>query len=181
VIAGLLGLALFASLAVGGAGQERAGAAEGAATARRAPRDEAFKMIDAYMVSNLQESLELTDPQYVKLLPLVQHLQSDRRAVLVRKQQALMELRRVLAAGAATEPKVEELLKEVKGAETDESSLLRKDRDAVDAALTPLQQAKFRILEIDVERKIREVMNEIRAERRGQAPARRPGARSPQP
>ncbi|HEV7500220.1 MAG TPA: hypothetical protein VGQ33_09470, partial [Vicinamibacteria bacterium] len=117
----------------------------------------------------------------VRLLPLVQHLQSDRRGVLVRKQQALMELRRVLAAGAATEPKVEELLKEIKGAETDESSLLRKDREAVDAALTPLQQAKFRILEIDVERKIREVMNEIRAERRGQAQARRPGPRSPQP
>jgi hypothetical protein len=162
--------ALVLATAPGPAGQER-------------PREEAFKMIDAYVMSNIQESLQLTDDQFVKLLPLVKRLQGDRRDLAVRRQQSLMELRRLLAAGAATEPKVEELLKAVKAAESDEIAVVQRDRDAVDAALTPLQQAKFRILEVEVERKIRELMNQIRAERRGQGQGqpRRPGARPPLP
>ena len=36
-----------------------------------APREEIFRMIDAYVVSNMQESLGLSDEQFVKLLPLV--------------------------------------------------------------------------------------------------------------
>ena len=144
------------------------------------PRDEAFKMIDAYIVSNLQESLALTDDQFVKLLPLVKRLQTDRRAVLQRRQQALMELRRLLASGDATEARVTELLGEVKAAERDEPGLLRKDRDAIDAVLSPVQQAKFRVLEVEVEHKIRELMTEIRTQRRNQQKPRPGGPRSPE-
>jgi hypothetical protein len=183
VIAVALLLAAFQA-AGGTSGQERAGGAEGgAAVERQAPREEAFKMIDAYVLSNIQESLQLTDEQFVKLLPLVKRLQNDRRDLVVRRQQALQELRRLLGAGAATEPKVEDLLKRVKAAENDEVSMVRRDRDAVDAALSPLQQAKYRILEIDVERKIRALMNQIRSENRGQGPRenRRPNQRQPQP
>jgi len=166
---------------IGGVGALLLGAAVLAQGA--GPREEAFKMIDAYVVSNLQESLQLTDEQFVKLLPLVKRLQSDRRDLALRRQQALQELRRLLATGSATEPRVYELLKQVKSVETDEATVARRDREAVDAALSPLQQAKFRILEIDVERKIREVMNQIRAERRGGGPgqARRPQGTPPSP
>ena len=157
--------ALLLATALHGAGPER-------------PRDEAFKMIDAYIVSNLQESLELTDDQFVKLLPLVKRLQTDRRALVQRRQQALAELRQVMASGGATEPKVAELLREVKAAEAEEPAVLRKDREAIDGVLSPIQQAKFRVLEVEVEHKIRELMTQIRAQRRnqGQRPAgpRRP-------
>jgi Spy/CpxP family protein refolding chaperone len=144
------------------------------------PRDEAFKMIDAYIVSNLQESLDLTDDQFVKLLPLVKRLQTDRRALVQRRQQALMELRRLLASGDATEARVTELLGEVKAAERDEPGLLRKDRDAIDAVLSPVQQAKFRVLEVEVEHKIRELMTQIRTERRKQGQTRPAGPRRPE-
>ena len=122
-------------------------------------------MIDAYIVSNLQESLDLTDDQFVKLLPLVKRLQTDRRDILQRRQRALMELRRLLASGGATEARVTELLREVKTAEAEEPAILRKDRDAIDGVLSPVQQAKFRVLEVEVERKIRELMGQIRSER----------------
>ncbi len=36
---------------------------------RRPGRDEAGRMVDAYVVSNLQESLDLTDEQFVKSAP----------------------------------------------------------------------------------------------------------------
>src|SRR5207244_9000710 len=54
----------------------------------RRPREEAFRMIDAYFVSNLQESLGLTDEQFVRLLPMVKRLQTDRRQYAQRRQRA---------------------------------------------------------------------------------------------
>jgi hypothetical protein len=43
-------------------------------------RDETFRLMDAYLISNLQESLGLSDEQFGRALPLVKKLQSDRRA-----------------------------------------------------------------------------------------------------
>ena len=162
---GFYGVVLAASLL--GAGPER-------------PRDEAFKMIDAYIVSNLQESLDLTDDQFVKVLPLVKRLQTDRRAAIQRRQQALMELRRLLASGEATEPRVADLLQQVKSAEAEEPTVLRRDRDAIDGVLSPVQQAKFRVLEVEVEHKIRELMSQIRTQRRNEQKPRPGGPRSPE-
>jgi Spy/CpxP family protein refolding chaperone len=156
------------------AAQERAGA-PGAPAERPRPRDEAFRMIDAYMMSNLQESLDLSDEQYVKVLPLVKRLQTDRRTLVQRRQQALQELRRVLGSGVATEARVADLLRQVKGVETEEPAMLRRDREAIDGVLSPVQQAKFRVMEVEVEHKIRELMNQIRTERPGHARPRRRG------
>jgi hypothetical protein len=165
------GLVLLLVLAQAGPAGPRPRAAAGSAETGP-PRDEAFKMIDAYVVSNLQESLQLTDEQFVKVLPLVRKLQTDRRAMSLRRTQPLAELRRELASGTATEPRVTELLGQIKAAEAEEPVVLRKDRETLDGALTPLQQAKFRVMELDVERKIRELMNQIRA-RRGAGQQRR--------
>lgn len=133
----------------------------------RRPREEAFRMIDAYFVSNLQESLELTDEQFVKVLPLVKRLQTDRRQFAQRRQRALQELRRALQSGSATEARVGDLLREVKAAESEGPPTLHRDLEAIDAALSPLQQAKYRILELEVERKIRDIMSQMRGANRG--------------
>ncbi len=173
--------AAFLAVALAGVSwtaQEGQGA-QGAAGERPRPGDEAFRMIDAYMMSNMQESLQLTDDQYVKVLPLVKRLQTDRRGFVQRRQQAMQELRRVLASGVATEARVGDLLRQLKAVETDEPTAVKKDRDAIDAVLSPVQQAKFRVMEVEVEHKIRELMNQIRAERRGQARPRRPGEQAP--
>jgi Spy/CpxP family protein refolding chaperone len=121
----------------------------------REDREEAFRMVDAYIASKLQESLGLTEEQRAKVLPLVTQMHHDRREVFRRRQQALRELRRLLASGTATEPEVEQRLFELKRLENEEPVRLRRNREAVDAALTPLQQAKLRVLEAEVEQKIR--------------------------
>ena len=79
---------------------------------------------------------------------------------------ALVELRRVLQEGGATEARVAELLREVKAAETEGPALVRKDMEAVDAMLDPVQQAKYRLLEVEVERKLRGLLSEMGARRR---------------
>jgi len=137
-------------------------------------------MIDAYMISNIQESLDLTDAQFVKLLPLVKKLQSDRQGFAVRRMETTQELRRVLKSGGATEARVADLLKTLKTIEAEEPAAVRKDLDAVDAALTPLQQAKFRVVQIEVEVKIRELMGQLRGPGvgpRGQGRNRQDGRR----
>ena len=145
-------------------------AQENARDGRRPARDEVFRMVDAYVVSNLQESLGLSEPEFVKLLPLVRRLQTERRDTAQKRLLAVQELRRVLHAGNATDTQVTALLKDVKSAEADELSALKRNRDAVDAALSPLQQAKFRVMEAEVEHKLRELMTEMRQQRQGRRP-----------
>jgi hypothetical protein len=141
---------------------------------RRAARDEVFKMVDAYIVSNLQEGLGLGDDAFVKVLPLVKRLQSDRRSFAQRRHRALGELRRTLESGAATEARVAALLAEIKGVEVEEPAALRRDMEAIDAALDPVQQAKFRVLEAEVERRIRELASRMRRERQDDRQRRAP-------
>jgi hypothetical protein len=137
------------------------------------PAEDIGKMIDAYIISNLQEGLGLSDEQFVKLLPLVKRLQTDRRAFAQRRQRALQELRRSLQSGSATDARVSELLRELKIVESEEPGAIRRDREALDAALTPLQQAKYRLLEVELDRRLREVMNQVRRNAADQARARR--------
>jgi len=155
-----------------------ASAQQGAA---RRPREEAFKMVEAYLVSNLQESLGLTDDQFAKVLPHVKRLQKDRRDFNQRRGRAMSDLRRMLESGSATEPRVAELLKEVKAVEAEQAETVRKDMDAIDGVLTPVQQAKYRLLEVEVERKIRALMNDLRAPNRNPARGRRPAEEEPEP
>ena len=160
-LAGLLVLAFCASAA----GQDEAPSPE---RSHGRHREEAFRMVDAYIASNLQASLGLTDEQLSKLLPLVTRLHHDRRELVQRRLRNVRELRTLLASGTATEAQVAQRLAEAKRLENEEPTRLRRDREAVDAALSPLQQAKFRVLEAEVEQKIRALRGRMRG---------RPGAR----
>jgi hypothetical protein len=149
-------------------------AGEASAQAGARQRGEAFKMVDAYIVSNLQESVGLSDDQFARILPLVKRLQNDRRELAQRRGRALAEMRRVLESGTATEARVLDLLKDVKAVESTQHETIRSDMDAIDQVLTPIQQAKFRLLEGEVERKIRALMEGLREGNR--APGRRRNA-----
>lgn len=177
----LLSVALVAGLAFPLAAQEpeRRRARAGPLPPGPGPANEAFKVVDAYVLSNLQESLGLTDEQFVKLLPLVKRAQSDRREFAQRRARNLMEMRQALASGATTESRVLELLKELKAVESEEPQLMRKDLDAIDAALSPLQQAKFRVLLADVEQRIRELLRQMSGPR-GPGRAQQPENPPPQ-
>lgn len=170
VISGALGAG-----AQGPAGAPPRGPGEGR------PRGEAFKMVEAYFLSNLQESLELTDEQYVKLLPAVKKVQAERRDQMERRGRASLQLRHALQSGKATEASVAESLRELKRLEAEGPAAVHKLQEAVDAQLTPLQQAKYRLTEMEVERKVRELLQRAGRPRDGREPRRpgRPGAAGP--
>jgi hypothetical protein len=144
------------------------------AGADRPAREEAFKLVDAYVVSNLQESLGLTDEQYAKAIPLVKKLQAERREYYLERTRALREMRRLLQRGGATEGQVLARLEQVKALDEDGPLRTRKNLAALDAMLSPLQQAKYRVLELEVEQRMRELMNRVRPRTQRQG-ARPPG------
>jgi len=121
-------------------------------------RDETFRLMDAYLISNLQESVGLTDEQFTKALPLVKKLQSDRRDFARRRMQALRSLRKTLVSGAATEASVADLLKDVKNASAEERAATVRNAEALDAVLTPLQQAKYRVFEAELDIRLRHLL-----------------------
>jgi Spy/CpxP family protein refolding chaperone len=149
-------LALAAGGAVAQAPEEAPGGKE------RSARDEAFKMVDAYLVSNLQESLGLDDAQFAKAIPVVKRLQGERRRYFLERTRTVREMRRLLHQGGASESEVLELLKQLKALDVDGPAQSRRNLEALDALLTPMQQAKFRVLEVEVEQRMRELMNRAR-------------------
>jgi len=138
----------------------------------RAAREEAFRMVDAYVVSNLQESLGLTDEQFAKAIPLVKKVQAERREYLMERVRTTREMRRLLRQGGAVETQVLELLQQAKALEAEGPERVRRSLAALDAMLTPLQQAKYRVLEAEVEQRVRELANRARTARPG---GRQPG------
>jgi len=173
---------LLATLLLSASGLASAQQEAAPAEAPPRPREEAFRMIDAYFVSNLQESLGLSDEQFVRILPMVKRLQNDRRQLAQRRQHVLQEMRKLLQSGSATEGRLEGLLRDLRAAESEQPSVIRRDLDAIDGVLTPVQQAKYRILELEVERKIRDVMAQMRGQ--GRPPGRgrpRGGEEPPRP
>ncbi len=121
-------------------------------------RDETFRLMDAYLISNLQESLGLTDEQFARAMPLVKKLQTDRRDFARRRMQGLRLLRKTLVSGAATEAGVADLLREVKSVSSEERAATLRNAEALDAVLTPLQQAKYRVFEAEVDIRLRHLL-----------------------
>ena len=142
-------------------------------------KGEIFKMVDAYLLANVQEALGLSDEQNAKVLPQILKLQADRRGFFRRRGKALGEMKKLLGSGAATEAQVAEQMKEYRALESDELDTLRKDVESIDKELTVVQQAKFRILEREVVRKIEGLIEEHRRKIRIERPRDRmdrPGA-----
>jgi hypothetical protein len=152
----LLGLVLALGAGAGFAQEEPGAGAE------RPARDEAFKMVDAYVVSNLQESLGLSDEQFARAIPLVKRVQGDRRAYQMERARTVREMRRLLRQGGAPEAQVLDLLGQLKKLDVDGPAQARRSLEQLDAVLTPVQQAKYRVLELEVEQRMRELMNRVR-------------------
>ena len=129
-------------------------------------RDEAFRMVDAYVLANIQDSLGLTDAQYEKVVPLVNKLQKARREHFGQRGKALRRLRRLLSSGTATEAEVAESLRAFKAVESEGPARVRAHMEALDAVLSPLQQAKYRVFEAEVEQRMRKLMRRGRGEDR---------------
>jgi hypothetical protein len=159
----VLGLALLASVAgPAAAGGQQAGDRR---QSREERREEAFRMVDAYIIANLEESLGLDEDTYVKVVPVVNKLQKARRQYFQERAEALRSMRRLLRSGTATEAQVREQIETFKTLEAEGPERLRRHMAELDALLTPVQQAKYRVFEVEVERRLRQLLRRGRRDR----------------
>jgi hypothetical protein len=142
--------------------------APGGASPRQEQKDEAFRMVDAYIVANIQESLGLDEDTYAKTIPVVTKLQKVRRDFWEERKSMQRSMRRLLQSGTASEAQVRELLQSMKRLEVEGPERVREQMDELDALLTPLQQAKYRVFEADVEHRLRELLRKARWDQRPQ-------------
>jgi hypothetical protein len=127
------------------------------------------RLFDAYVLMQAQETLQLSDAQYPQFLARLRALQEVRRRTLVERTRIIQELRRIVqgrAEGAET-GRLPERLKALREVEARGAAEIRQAADALDEVLEPLQQARWRILEEQMERRKLDLLMRARQNNRG--------------
>jgi hypothetical protein len=123
------------------------------------------QLFDAMLVMQAQNALALTETQYAQFLTRLRPLQEARRRNQQERVRLMNELQR-LSNPRNPQPPTESDLRERLGAlhelETRSATEVRRAYDAIDEVLTPLQQARFRVLEEQIERRKLELVGRAR-------------------
>ena len=123
------------------------------------------QLFDAMLVMQAQNALSLNDQQYAQFVSRVKGLQDVRRRNQQERMRLIGELQRMTnprnpkPAGDADVSARLEALQEL---ESRASGELRRAYDAVDEVLNPLQRARFRVLEEQIERRKLELVGRAR-------------------
>lgn len=132
------------------------------------------QLFDTMLVRQARRALQLDDAQYAQFVERVKMLQETRRRGQQTRARMLNELQRNIgprAAEPASEADVQRRLDALRELETQLAADMRRAYDAVDQILTPMQQARFRLLEEQIERRKLELVGRARQPRR--SPPRR--------
>lgn len=127
-------------------------------TAARPSRGELEGMIEAYIITKLQEALDLTDEQFGRMVVVQTKLQETRREYRRERVEILRELRSALRRESSGEeelaPLLERLAASTKAFQEEERERYRD----IDAILDVRQRARYRILETEVQRRLQQLM-----------------------
>lgn len=129
------------------------------------------KLFDAYIVVEAQRALELTDSQYPQFIARLRTLQDTRRRNQMLRIQLMGRLQRLSAprAPAPAAGVLEEILKNLQELESRSAAEMRKAFNELDHVLDVGQQARFRVLEEQVERRKIELLMRARQPNRPRA------------
>lgn len=134
------------------------------------------RLFDAYFVMEAQQALGLTDAQYAPFLTRLRALQNTRRSYLASRAALLADLGRLTgprAARPADEAAIKAQLAALQELESRSAAETRRAYGELDALLDARQQARFRILEDQLERRKLELMLRARQTVRQQRLPRR--------
>ena len=133
--------------------------------APRANRDEVQGMMDAYIISKLQETLQLTDEQYARMIVAQKKLQDHRRDHQRRRMETLRDLQRIVSGPDPGDEDISRLLEALENNRGEFVTQQQADYKAIDAILSIKQRARHRLLEVEIERRLQELVREIRGQR----------------
>jgi hypothetical protein len=129
---------------------------------------EVQRLLDAYVVLQAQEALQLTEAQYPQFLTKLRAFQELRRRNEQSRLKLINELNRVSngrVAAEGSDPQLRERLKALDDLELSSASDLRRARDELLQTLDVRQQARFRVFEEQMERRKLELLVRARAAR----------------
>ena len=140
------------------------------------------QLFDAMLVMQAQEELSLGEQQHAQFLTRLKVLQDTRRRNQQERTRLINELQRMTnrrnTSTTAAESEIRLRLRALQELEGRSAAELRKAYNGIDELLTPLQQARFRVLEEDIERRKLQLIGRARANNPGrQQPQRRPPGR----
>jgi hypothetical protein len=110
-------------------------------------------MVEGFYVSQLPAMAELSDEQFVKILPVLRQALRERFDISNRRTAAMNQLRQLLERGGSDE-EVLPLVREMDKADADVQISREKFLTAVDPLLTPLQQARLRMSLINIDQRV---------------------------
>lgn len=146
-------LALFALLLAGAvSGQDEPGPSG----------EEVEGLIDAYVLSKLQDALVLSDEQFGRMVVAQKKMQDARRTYRRSRNEVLRQMRQALrreAAGEAELPPLLSRLEELHQTFLEEEHARYRD---IDAILDVRQRARYRILEGEIQRRLQQLIRQSR-------------------
>ncbi len=125
-------------------------------------RQEVEGMMEAYILSKLQDSLDLTDEQFGAMVVAQKKLSDTRRGYRRDRMQVLRQMRQTLQREQAGESELQPLLSELDTLRDDFAANERSRYAAIDANLDIRQRARYRILEVELQRRLGEMMRQVR-------------------
>ncbi len=131
---------------------------------------EVQRWFDAYILVQAQQALSLTDEQYAKFVGAMRTLQDTRRRHQQERARLVRELARLSAQSPVDEQAIGTALTSLRQHDANAAEELSRAYAAVDAVLTPRQQARFRVFEENMERRKLELV--LRARQRQAARGR---------
>ena len=120
------------------------------------------RWLDSYVLIKAQDALKITDAQFPRFLQRLNALQTTRRRNAAARRQILATIARQLRATPVDEAGAREQVKALRELDMRAADELRKAYDALDEALEPVQQARFRLFEQQVERRQIELLMKAR-------------------
>jgi hypothetical protein len=126
------------------------------------------RLFDAYLLMEAQQALALTDQQYPQFLTRLKMLQDTRRRNQQQRNQLMNELQRLTNPRAqvkADEAVLKERLNTLQELDARNAAELRKAYTALDEVLDIRQQARFRVVEEQIERRKLELLLRARQNR----------------
>jgi hypothetical protein len=148
-------------LSVHAQGRNREAPPPGAAAPDSATPAEIQRLFDAYVVMQAQKELELSDDQFPRFVARVRTLQDVRRRGQMQRGRMLQELRR-LSQATGQDDALRTQLKALNDLDTRVETEVRQALDGVDQVLDLRQQARFRLLEEQMERRKVELLMRAR-------------------
>jgi hypothetical protein len=179
----MLTVMLLSALALPAAAQPGRGQQQGRVPdprAEQAPPDnmspaQLHQLFDAMLAMQAQNALSLSESQYAQFLTRLNALQEARRRNQQERARLINELQRMTNPRnpqPAADNEIKMRLSALHELEARAAADLRRAYDGVDEVLNPVQQARFRVLEEQIERRKLELVGRARQNNQKRPPRR---------